>query len=134
MEKVERSLVIDQILKAKSEEEMSTADGIASRWLERSPGDLRVIAALEKLDTKRLELTEPSLTPSRMTIIALWVSLPVAVIVALVWSVGLALLVVISTVVVLEVVWEMFLRSWAKRSFCSNTSSYCGDFPWRVRD
>lgn len=59
MENERRKALIDQMLSAKTKEEVQRAEGAAETWLSDHPHDLQVLAAREHLDEVKDKVNNP---------------------------------------------------------------------------
>ena len=64
----ERRALIERMLGARSEREIEAAAEVADEWLEDNPGDIRVIAAHERLDERGDRVRDPERKIDRVTL------------------------------------------------------------------
>lgn len=67
----ERTSLINTMLSARTEEEISEAEKAADKWLEENPADDRVIVARERLESTARKRRDPERIPNRLSVIAL---------------------------------------------------------------
>lgn len=95
----ERDALIECMLGARTTVEAEAANVAADAWLKENPGDLRILAAQERLDKKGIRMQVPKRGADLMTV-ALYictfaaVALPVLVLTGRLYAVGLASLLV----------------------------------------
>ncbi len=61
----ERRVLIDHMLEARNESEVETAEKAADEWLKDNPGDIRVIAAHERLAERGSRVRDPERKANR---------------------------------------------------------------------
>ncbi len=96
----ERRVLIDHMLEARNESEVETAEKAADEWLKDNPGDIRVIAAHERLAERGSRVRDPERKANRAALAVVADTLtgnPYAALAA-----GL-----LVTLPVTELVWEM---------------------------
>ncbi len=64
----ERRALIDRMLGARNEREIEVAEEVADEWLKDNPGDIRVIAAHERLDERGERVRDPERKINRVTL------------------------------------------------------------------
>ena len=64
----ERRALIERMLGARREREIEAAAEVADEWLEDNPGDIRVIAAHERLDERGDRVRDPERKIDRVTL------------------------------------------------------------------
>jgi len=101
---------------AKTKEEITEAQREADLWLEQNPADTDVAVAKQTLDEKAEKLDDPEHKANKATWIALALAIPLAVVVALMFSVSWGVAVVIGAYVGMEIAWWVweFVGAWAE--------------------
>lgn len=95
----ERAALIELMLGARTAEEAEVANAAGDAWLEKNPGDLRILAAQERLDQRGISMQAPERGADLMTATLYIctfaaVALPVLVLTGRLYAVGLASLLV----------------------------------------
>lgn len=65
----ERDALIERMLDARTVRDAEAANASADAWLKENPGDLRILAAQERLDKKGDKLRDPGRDEGRMTLL-----------------------------------------------------------------
>ena len=64
----ERRALIERMLGARNQREVEAAEEVADEWLKDNPGDIRVIAAHERLDERGDRVRDPERKINRVTL------------------------------------------------------------------
>ncbi len=105
----ERRALIERMLGARNEREVEAAEEIADEWLKDNPGDIRVIAAHERLDERGDRVRDPERKINQVTLAVFAAVFSVVALIggALTGSVYAALAAgFLITLPVTELVWE----------------------------
>ena len=70
VEQNSRTLLIDQILDARTKQDVEAAEKAAHEWLGENPDDIRIIAAQERLDETRVKLEDRERRITRISLLA----------------------------------------------------------------
>lgn len=70
MEQRDRSLLIEQMVKAKTVHELDAAEKAADGWLDEYPNDLQVVLVRERLDESSSKLQDPRRTVNKLSLAA----------------------------------------------------------------
>ena len=70
VEQNSRTLLIDQILGARTKQDIEAAEKAAHEWLGENPDDRRIIAAQERLDETRAKLEDRERRITRISLLA----------------------------------------------------------------
>lgn len=70
VEQGNRDLLIDQILNARTQQEVDAAEKAAREWLDKNPDDIRIIAAQERLEKARAKLEDKERKINRTSLLA----------------------------------------------------------------
>ena len=63
----ERGALIDRMLRARTVQDAEAANASADAWLEKNPGDPRILAAQERLDARDSRVRDPERGAQRVT-------------------------------------------------------------------
>ena len=65
----ERDALIDRMLGARTMRDAEAANASADAWLEKNPGDPRILAAQERLDARDARIRDPERGADRVTLV-----------------------------------------------------------------